>query len=118
MNDPNDPQLSDNPTFATPTLAPFKARFLRLSLDRVSTGILQMGDWLEDESEIELPVELLLGPDGQVWAQVGSLEPLLYRSLETRERLARQVLMEFLEAYTGWYEEQAGNYPSPATLRG
>ena len=115
MNNSNNSQTIGG-EFTSPAPQPFLALFQRLPPDRVSNGTLQVGDLLEGENECELPVELVLGPDGQVWARVGAIENLPLRSLETRARLARRILEEFLGVYVSSSAEHAEDHPAAGTL--
>ncbi len=99
-----------------PEASPFKELFKPLPSGRVPCGFLELGEWQGNEYEVQVP--LLLGPDGQVWAEVGEVEALPLLVDHNRESLAGQMLDEFLEACDddGDAGQDEGN-PTRAALR-
>ncbi len=56
---------------------PFESQFQPVPNGKVSGGHLEVGEFDgSSEYEWETDIEFLLGPDGKVWAKVGSLDDL------------------------------------------
>ncbi|NUM43670.1 MAG: hypothetical protein HUU38_03110 [Anaerolineales bacterium] len=91
---------------------PFKDLFDPLPPHLPSCGFLELGAWQGTAYESEFSVPFFLGPDGQVWAEVGDLADLPNASAAARDALAAQMLEEFREAAQGWL---ADGCPHPIT---
>ncbi len=57
-------------------MLPFESQFQPVPNGKVSGGHLEVGEFDGSEYEWETDIEFLLGPNGKVWAKVGSLDDL------------------------------------------
>lgn len=95
----------------------FGDELTEIPADRVSSGFVEIGEFLTDEFEFETDIAMGVAPDGSVWAKIcDSVDELPL----SPERKAWDILTEAEEAFgaKSMAEDRAacGNWPPPKTV--